>query len=93
MYKIALEYSEKTNKALNPDELYYFFIDVCKAEKIKPNELKPHIKGNWLNVGKTSSISIKPIHFKESILKSWIDQENAIDFEEMILSRQEKTFD
>lgn len=90
--RLATKANKDTNNKLNIDELCYFFLKVCKAEKIRPKDLNPHIEGNWLIVGNNSRISIEPIHFPEPVRSAWISN-NGPDYEEMILARQEAYYD
>lgn len=89
--RLATEAARKTNGRLDTEMLYNFFLEVCKAEKIRPKDLNPEIDGNWLKVGNNSKISIEPVHFSEPIRRSWAS-DNEPDYEEMILARQEAIY-
>lgn len=85
--RLATKANKDTNNKLDIDVIYHFFTEVCKAEKIRPKDLDPHIEGNWLIVGNNSRISIEPVHFPEPVMRSWTN--NEADYEELILARQE----
>ena len=86
--RIAAEAATLIDNKLSLEMIYEFFMDVCKAEKIRPNQLRPKKDGNFLVAGNNSRISIEPVHFPESVRKIWTEG-NEIDYESLILVRQE----
>ena len=87
--RIAAQAATLAENKLDLETLYHFFMEVCKAEKIRPRELNIRKDGNWILASNNSKISIEPIHFPDPVMDRW----TGPDYEEMILARQEAYMD
>lgn len=88
---MAYTLEAKTEGKLHRDEIAYFLLQVCKAEKIRPDQLNARIEDGKIKAGNKSALYIEPIHFNYGTRGPQLfDLEN--DYEDAILARQEAVY-